>query len=160
MFVVGWTWIDRFDYTNSVISNSPQASKWTNWRTIMPVDKTELAKTYYRGLHTEYRDKLTTLMSIRLVIDTLKQKNIPFLMTYIDDLIFDQQWHITPAVTDLQEYILPYMTAFDNLNFVAWSKKNGYPITKIGHPLEEAHAAAGDYIIKVFDKQKTNVPAQ
>ena len=156
MFVIGWTWIDRFDYTNSIISNSPQASKWKNWRTIMPVDKTDLAKIYYQGLHTEYRDKLTTLMSIKLVIDTLNQKNIPFLMTYLDNLMFDQQWHLTPAVTDLQEYILPYMTTFDNLNFVDWSKKNGYPITKIGHPLEEAHHAAGDYMIKVFDKQKTN----
>jgi hypothetical protein len=160
MFVVGWTWIDRFDYTNSTISNSPQASKWTNWRTIMPVDETKLAKTYYQSLHTEYRDKLTTLMSIRLVIDTLKQKNIPFLMTYMDELIFDQQWNITPAVTDLQEYVLPYMTTFDNLNFVSWSKKNGYPITKIGHPLEEAHAVAGDYMIKVFDTQNTSGLAQ
>jgi hypothetical protein len=156
MFVVGWTWIDRFDYTNSTISNDPIQSKWNNWRTIMPVDKTKLAKTYYQVLHTEYRDKLTTLMSIRLVIDTLKQKNIPFLMTYIDDLIFDQRWHTTPAVIDLQEYIKPYMTTFDNLNFVGWSKKNGYPITKIGHPLEAAHAAAGKYMINVFDTQKTN----
>jgi hypothetical protein len=70
--------------------------------------------------------------------------------------MFDRQWHLTPAVTDLQEYILPYMTTFDNLNFVDWSKKNGYPITKIGHPLEAAHHAAGDYVIKVVDKQNTN----
>jgi hypothetical protein len=152
MFVVGWTWIDRFDYTNSTISNDPIQSKWTNWRTIMPVDETSLAKTYYQGLHTEYRDKLTNLISIRVVIDTLKQKNIPFLMTYMDDLIFDQRWHITPAVTDLQEYILPYMTTFDNLNFVDWSKKNGYPITKIGHPLEEAHCAAGKYLINIWEQ--------
>jgi hypothetical protein len=48
------------------------------------------------------------------------------------------------------------MTTFDNLNFVDWSKKNGYPITKIGYPLEAAHRAAGDYVIKVFDKQNTN----
>jgi hypothetical protein len=157
LFVIGWTWIDRFDFTNSQIYNQPLAAQWSNWHTIMPVDTTALAKTYYQGLHTEYRDKLTTLMSIRLVIDTLTQKNIPFLMTYMDDLIFDQQWHITPAVTDLQEYVKPYMTTFDNFNFVGWSKKNGYPISKIGHPLEEAHAAAGDYIIKVFDTQKTNV---
>jgi hypothetical protein len=156
VFVIGWTWIDRFDYTNSIISNDPQASKWENWRTLMPIDTTELATTYYKGLHTEYRDKLTTLMSIKLVIDTLNQKNIPFLMTYMDDLIFDQRWHITPAVTDLQEYVLPYMTNFDNLNFIDWSKKHGYHITKIGHPLEEAHAAAGKYIIKVFDKQRIN----
>jgi hypothetical protein len=154
MFVVGWTWIDRFDYTNSTISNNPIQSKWCNWRTIMPVDETALAKTYYQGLHSEYRDKLTTLMSIRLVIDTLKQKNISFIMTYMDDLIFDQRWHITPAVADLQEYILPYMTTFDNLNFVNWSKKNRYPITNIGHPLEAAHQAAGKHMITLFNKQK------
>jgi hypothetical protein len=160
LFVVGWSWIDRFDYTNSIISNNPVASKWNNWRTIMPIDKTPLAKTYYQGLHTEYRDKLTTLMSIRLVIDTLRQKNIPFVMTYMDDLIFDQQWHVTPAVLDLQAYVKPYMTRFDNLNFLDWSKKNGYPITKIGHPLEQAHKAAGDYMIKIFDTQKTGAPVQ
>jgi hypothetical protein len=155
LFVIGWTWIDRFDYANSIISNDYENS-WNNWHTILPVDDTVLAKIYYRGLHTEYRDKLTTLMSIRLIIDTLKQKNIPFLMTYMDDLIFDQQWNTTVAVLDLQEYIKPYMTTFDNLNFVNWSKKNGHPITNIGHPLEAAHRAAGDYIIKVFDTQKTN----
>jgi hypothetical protein len=160
MFVIGWTWIDRFDYTNSIISNSPVESKWNNWRTIMPVDKTDLAKIYYQVLHTEYRDKLTTLMSIRLVIDTLKQKNIPFLMTYMDDLIFDQRWHITPAVTDLQEYVQPYMTTFNNHNFIEWSKKNGYPITDLGHPLEAAHHAAGEYMLNVFDRQKTNGQVQ
>ena len=156
LFVVNWTWIDRFDYTHLTISNDPIASTWNNWHTIMPVDETVLAKTYYQELHTEYRDKLTTLMSIRLVIDTLRQKNIPFIMTYMDDLMFDQRWNTTPAVIDLQEYIKPYMTTFDNHTFVDWSKKNGYPITKIGHPLEEAHAAAGDYMIKVFDKQNTS----
>jgi hypothetical protein len=156
LFVIGWTWIDRFDYTHLTISNDPIASTWNNWHTIMPVDETVLAKTYYQELHTEYRDKLTTLMSIRLVIDTLRQKNIPFIMTYMDDLMFDQRWNTTPAVIDLQEYIKPYMTTFDNHTFVDWSKKNGYPITKIGHPLEEAHAAAGDYMIKVFDKQNTS----
>ena len=160
LFVIGWTWIDRFDYNNSTISNHPVASKWNNWRTIMPIDTTPLAKTYYKELHTEYRDKLTTLMSIKLVIDTLNQKNIPFIMTYMDDLMFDQRWNTTPAVADLQEYVQPHVTSFDNLNFVNWSKKNGYPITEIGHPLEAAHAAAGNYMIKVFDKQKTNALTQ
>jgi hypothetical protein len=151
LFVIGWTWIDRFDYTNSIVSNNYEKS-WSNWHTILPIDDTLLAKTYYQELHTEYRDKLTTLMSIRLIVDTLKQKNIPFLMTYMDDLIFDQQWNTTVAVLDLQEYIKPYMTTFDNLNFVNWSKKNGHPITNIGHPLEAAHRAAGDYMIKVYNK--------
>ena len=150
LFVIGWTWIDRFDYIDV-------HDHWggTQWSTIMPVDTTPLAKTYYQTLHSEYRDKLTTLMSIRLVIDTLKQKGIPFIMTCMDDLIFDQRWHSTPAVTDLQEYIKPYMTTFDGQTFLDWSRANNYSISTTLHPLETAHQAAADYMIKVFGRQNT-----
>jgi hypothetical protein len=125
------------------------------WSTIMPVDTNDVANTYYKNLHSEIRDKLTTLMSVRLVIDTLKQKGCPFIMTYMDDLLFDQRWHTTPAITDLQNYIQPHMTTFEGMNFQQWSKKNGHPITPVGHPLESAHRAAGELMIKVVDKQNT-----
>jgi hypothetical protein len=125
------------------------------WSTIMPVDTTDIANTYYKNLHSETTDKLITLMSVRLVIDTLKQKGCPFIMTYMDDLMFDQRWHTTPAITDLQDYIRPHMTTFEGTNFQQWSKKNGHAITDIGHPLESAHAAAGELMIKVFDTQNT-----
>jgi hypothetical protein len=155
LFAVGWTWIDRFDYypvNPTSISRSP-------WRTIMPVDTDDLAKVYYRDMHSEYRDKFTCLSYIKLAIDTLNQKGIPFIMTYMDNLLFDQRWHTTPAVLDLQEYIKPYMTQFEGKSFLEWSRNQGHPETTAWHPLEEAHAAAGEYMIKVFDKQKTNDPA-
>jgi hypothetical protein len=150
LFVIGWTYIDRFDYVNTETSN-----KWPGmpWSTLMPIDTDAVAKTYYRDLHSEIRDKLATLMSIRVVIDSLKQKNCPFVMTYMDDLMLDQRWNTTPAITDLQEYIRPHMTTFEGMNFQQWSKKNGHPTTAIGHPLESAHAAAGELIIKVVDTQ-------
>lgn len=154
LFVINWTFIDRFDYFDI---NNPTRFFNNTWSTIMPVDETDIAKTYYKDLHSEIRDKLTTLMSIKLVLDTLQQKNCPFVMTYMDDLIFDKQWHTTPAITDMQDYILPHMTTFDGLNLQQFAKKNGYPITSIGHPLEQAHAAAGELMIKVFDTQNTNV---
>ena len=81
-------------------------------------------------------------------------------MTYIDELLFDQQWNTSPAVKYLQTYVRPYMTTFDGQNFLDWSRKNGYPETESWHPLEAAHSGAGEYMIKVFDKQKTNDPAQ
>ena len=151
-FVIGWTYIDRFDYINV---DDPEKWRGMPWSTLMPIDTTDVSHTYYKNLHSEIRDKLTTLMSVRLVIDTLKQKSCPFIMTYMDDLMFDRRWHTTPAITDLQDYIRPHMTTFEGLNFQQWSKKNGYPITAIGHPLEQAHAAAGELIIKVFDTQNT-----
>jgi hypothetical protein len=152
LFVVGWTWIDRFDYypaDPTILSRSP-------WRTIMPIDTDALAKTYYRDLHSEYRDKFTCLSYIKLAIDTLNQKKIPFIMTYMDGLLFDQQWHATPAVIDLQKYVKSHMTTFENQSFLEWSRAHGYPETTAWHPLEEAHAVAGKYMINVFDTQKTN----
>lgn len=141
LFVVGWTWIDRFDYYPATLSPSL-------WRTIMPVDTDELAKVYYRDIHSEYRDKFTCLSYIKLAIDTLNQKGIPFMMTYMDNLLFDQRWHTTPAVLDLQDYVKPYMTTFEGQSFLEWSRNQGYPVSEKWHPLEAAHRAAADYLIK------------
>ena len=152
LFVINWTFIDRFDY---FMLDNPNKFYDNEWATLMPIDETDLAKTYYKQFHSELRDKLTTLMSVKLVVDTLKQKNCPFIMTYMDDLMFDKRWHTTPAITDIQDYILPHMTRFDGLNLQQWTKKNGYPITSIGHPLEQAHAAASQLMIKVFGTQNT-----
>lgn len=159
-YVIGWSWIDRFDYTNSDISNRPILARWQNWRTIMPNDPEELASTYYKELHSEFRDKLSSLMYIKLVIDTMKQKGKSFLMTYQDDLLFDQKWNHTPAVIELQNFTKPYMTDFEGQTFLQWSKSQGHKISPALHPLESAHLAAADYLITVVDKQKTNDPVQ
>ena len=140
LYVVGWTWIDRFDYASSTDDH---------WKTIMPIDDDAVARTYYRDIHSEYRDKLTTLISMRLVIDTLKQKGYPFIMTYMDDLTFDTQWHTTPAILELQDYVRPHMTRFEGKSFLEWSRSKGYPETTRWHPLEEAHSVAADYILEL-----------
>ena len=159
-FVIGWTWIDRFDFASSSISNDPLLSRWTNWQTLMPVDDSELAHAYYRGLHSEFRDKLVSLINIKLVIDTLNQKRIPFLMTYMDELLFDQRWNHTPAVVELQNFIKPYMTQFEEKTFLDWSISKGFAISPTLHPLDTAHTVAADYMINIFDKQKIIVPTQ
>ena len=51
------------------------------------------------------------------------------------------------------EEVYSQMAKFDNMDFLSWSRKNKYPISDSWHPLEEAHLAAADYMIKVFDKQ-------
>jgi hypothetical protein len=131
IYVIGWSWIDRFDYT------SPTTKKWV---TILPTDSDTSAKFYYKNLHSQYRDNLTTLMYIKLAIDTLKSKNVRFIMTYIDDLIFEDRWYRTPAVKYLQNYIKPYLTNFDGDTFLNWSLKNNYSISPLGkHPLDTAH---------------------
>ena len=154
-YVIGWSWIDRFDFTNSTINNHPIVGKWKNWQTLVPVDRDDIAEMYYKELHSEYRDKLCSLMYIKLVIDSLQQRRIPFLMTYQDNLLFDQQWNHTPAVLDLQNQIKPYMMDFEGKTFLEWSRDKGFEISSNMHPLEPAHSAAADYMITVVDKQNT-----
>jgi hypothetical protein len=84
-FVIGWTWVDRFDYYDPENNNK----FGTPWSTIVPNNDSALAKTYYQELHSELSDKFTCLSYIQLAITMLKQKNIPFIMTYLDELVFD-----------------------------------------------------------------------
>jgi hypothetical protein len=146
-YIISWSWIDRFDYTDSDTNK---------WQTIMPVDNNSTAQVYYRDIHSQFRDKLTTLMNIKIVIDTLKQHNCPFIMTYMDELIFETEWHTNRAIKDLQDYVCPHMTTFNGKTFLEWSRKNNYPESTHWHPLEVAHSAAKDYMIKVFDTKNTN----
>jgi hypothetical protein len=154
IFVISWSWIDRYDYYNSIAS--PVTIEKGEWTIMTPGDQNKLAQTYYRELHSEYRDKLTSLSYIKLAIDTLNQHGIQFIMTYMDNLIVDQRWNTTPAVLLLQSQVTPYLTTFDGKTFLDWSRDHGYKESAQWHPLEEAHSSAADYMIKVFDTQKTN----
>ena len=49
-------------------------------------------------------------------------------------------------VKELQNYIKPYMTKFEDLTFLNWAKKKGFPISETLHPLEAAHQAAFELI--------------
>lgn len=146
-FIISWSWIDRFDYKHD-------CNAWPFWNTIRPNNQDHASNMYYKNLHSEYADKLVNLIYIKLVIDTLKQNNVPFLMTYVDDLLFDKRWHLSPAVESLQSYVLPFMTQFDGKSFLEWSKDQGFAISEKWHPLESAHRAAASHMIKFFDKQK------
>ena len=147
LVVVDWSWVDRFDYVKS-------ADPWQPWGTLRPSEANEESRLYYKHLHSEYRDKLVTLLYIRTVIDTLTAKSIPFIMTYEDDLMFDQRWHTSPAVAELQNYIQPHMTTFNGQTFLNWSRSLGYPESATQHPLEQAHRSAADLILTAFDRQK------
>jgi hypothetical protein len=148
VFVIGWTWIDRFDYT-TIPTDPTVGSEFIGeevWKTVMPIDTDSRASNYYRDLHSQYRDKLTNLVYIKTAIDTLNQKGIPFIMTYMDNILFETQWHFTSAIEHLQNYIQPYMTSFEGHTFLEFSKEKGFPISETLHPLEPAHQAAFELI--------------
>lgn len=138
VYVIGWTYMDRFDYLAHDKENWPG----TPWKTVLPSDQEQSAQCYYKNFHSQFKDKLCTLIYIKTAIDILKQKNIPFIMTYVDNLIFETEWHTNSVIIELQNYIRPYMTMFDGETFLEFTRKNRYPISVGNHPLESAHQAA------------------
>lgn len=142
-FVINWTFIDRFDYVNSKES----------WDTVLPGHSDALTQLYYKNFHSEYRDKLTTLSMMKLCVDTMLQNNINFVMTYMDDLIFNSQWHISPAVTLLQNYLKSHCVKFDDCNFITYAQGLGHSVTPSGHLLESGHQACFEYAKINFFKE-------
>jgi hypothetical protein len=147
VFVVNWSFIDRYDYTaDNYVGDHWDPINNEFWHTIRPTSVDRTSTTYYQNLHSQLCDKLKTLTYIKCVIDSLIQRNIPFIMTYIDNLIFETEWHTTPAISDLQSYVRSYMTTFDNKTFLEFSKEKGFPISETLHPLEDAHQSAFELI--------------
>ena len=154
LYVINWTWIDRFDYIN-------QDNSSNRWKTLRPNTscdgQEQLADYYYRNLHSQYRDKLATLMHIKLCIDSLQQTGHEFIMTYVDDLMLETEWHTSPAVSTLQEYIRPHLRQFNGLNMLEYSREHGHAFGPQAHPLESAHEDLFQYALANFavDKIKT-----
>jgi hypothetical protein len=137
LFVIGWTWIDRFDYTDTE----------DRWHTLLPNDTGSVARTYYRDLHSQYRDKLTNLIIMRDTVSVLEKHGIPYVMTCMDELIMEQKWHATTAVTQAQDFLGARLSDFDGTNFLGWSERQGFDISATMHPLEQAHRAAADLML-------------
>ena len=146
LVMVNWSWIDRFDY----MTDENQA------RTLRPGEDTELERFYYKNLHSEMFDKFRNLVTIWASITWLRERNIPFIMTIMDQLLLDDQWHVVPSMVDMQNEIRKYLTWFpENRTFLEWSRANGYPESEGWHPLEEAHAQAAEIMLPII-KSKIN----
>lgn len=146
--IIGWTWIERFDYIDPAADTNAAPMPWN---TICPQSPGVDASCYYRYLHSELRDKLASLIYINTAIDLLKQRDIPFVMTYIDNTVMDQTWHAPTSVTYLQKQVLPHLTRFDDMDFLTWSRANHFPISTALHPLEQAHTAASEIMMPIID---------
>ena len=60
------------------------------------------------------------------------------------------------AITKLQQQVCPYITMFDNMSFLEWSKHKGFELGPNGHPLEKAHIEAAKYINTIITKESQN----
>ena len=91
------------------------------------------------------------MQTIYAVQKFLDDKGVANVQTYMDYLLFDQEWHAPDYIKELQKLVQPEMQLFDDKNFLDWSKEKHFDITEqYWHPLEEAHHAAADYWKEVY----------
>jgi len=137
LYVINWTWIDRFDFVD--LNNREK------WETLRPGRGNHAhGDFYYRYLHSELRDKLHVMQLIKLVTLELLASGCPFIMCYMDDLIFDQRWHTTPGMRKQQEFMRPLMLHWQDdqqqpVNWSLWAVKQGHAVTHSNHLLESGH---------------------
>jgi len=139
-FVINWTWLDRFDFIDPLHEY---------WNTLRPDGNTHEHQLYYRYFYNQYHTVLTNGSYISSTISILKQHNIKFIMTLMDETLLedvDPNWQLPRPVKLLQDNIKDYITKFNNKTFLEFTKEKGFPISETLHPLEDAHQAAFELI--------------
>lgn len=149
LFVIQWTFIDRFDYCDP--NGRLAGHRGNDYLALCPRDHTAESDFYYRTLHSEYRDKITNIGYIKNALDLLLEKRCRFVMTCVDDLIWCRRFHSSPALRHWQDQIGAHSTFFDGTNFLEWSRRQGFEISAQGHPLEPAHEAAAELMLPAID---------
>ena len=143
IFLINWTYIDRFDHGGSM------PTVRAGWESITPTQTTSRAEFYYRNLHSEFKDKLTSLIYVKTAVDWLHSKHIPFVMTNMDPLLLSTEHNCPTYVQELQQVVAPYMHTFEGQDFLNWSHSQGFEISATRHPLTDAHAAAAKIMLPV-----------
>lgn len=145
-YVINWSWIDRFEYIGRLWVNKSMApgrsGECDGWCSTLPGKNNKESEFYYKNFYSDVDAKLSNLMYINTALQALLDNNCKFIMTYMDHLLFDKQWHCTASIDYLQNQIQPHTTSYNGKTFLEWSRMNQYPESKDWHPLEEAHKNA------------------
>ena len=156
--VINWTWTNRWDFY--IVEHE-------TWITLGPTCVPEklkdlVARTEAEDMIDFYQhransslvwNKTRNLQTIYATQCYMRQHNIVSIQTYMDDQLFDTQFHAPDYIRELQQLVKPSMENFQGLNFVDWSKQNGYAVSKQGmHPLEDAHISACELWIERYSQ--------
>jgi hypothetical protein len=145
IFVINWTWIDRFDYVDQ---NG-------YWKTLRPAEENQEQIFYYRHLHSQLCDTISKASYIVSAAEHLNSLKCPYIMTYMDyNLLMpiDLNWHDPRYLEVLQSKLHKILLNFDGKNFLDWSNNHKHKISDTWHPLNSAHLAAADYWLPAVEK--------
>ena len=157
LYIVNWSWFERFDYVDI------ETDLWT---TTHPQHEDKLDHYFYRNLDSDIWNLHRNLQQIHSTISLLKQNNVNFIMTCLDNSYLSDLKDFRPgtqsnivwtrAISSLQEQVLPHIVDFEGMSFLEWSKHKGFELGPNGHPLEKAHIEAAKYINTIITKESQN----
>lgn len=150
LYVIHWPIAVRFEYVNrnddTWVQVNPNAV--LNGTT----ESAQVQKFYYQYVNSLLGDKWQALFMIWAASQALQQSQHRYSMTAVDDFLFDTKWHNPNYIHFLQEQCKSELTWFDDLPFHTWAKKQNFAIGPGGHPLEDAHLAAKNYLKKHYQQ--------
>jgi hypothetical protein len=148
VFLINWTWIDRYDYID----------REENWQTLRPANENHLQRFYYQNLHSQMVDIIQDATYIVAAAKHLQGLQIPYIMTYMDNLLFEpvnSACQNLKYVESLQHKLRNILVDFGDTNFLDWSYKNNFAVSERWHPLEEAHQGAANYWLPIIQNLLT-----
>ena len=146
--VINWTWMNRWDFYivehETWITLGPSCVPEKLKHLVERTEAQDMIDFYrHRANSSLIWNKIRNLQTIYSVQTYLKHKKIVSVQTYMDDCLFQDDFHAPDYIKEFQNLVKPGMESFQGLNIVDWSKKNGFAVTDPGlHPLEDAHAVA------------------
>ena len=84
-------------------------------------------------------------------IEALKSTQHVWSITTVDDFYLHTDFHNPPYVEFLQNQCASHIQWFDDMPFQTWAEKNSFAKGPGGHPLEQAHWAAFEYMKKYYE---------
>lgn len=145
IYLINWTWIDRMDYVDDDV-HPWQA--WA-WQSVMPGDQGHFGKLYFKNYHAQIKDQVNSLILIHQAISELQRRSLPFVMTYMDELIIEKFYPSNHGLAQMRDHVMQYLVSFQGQNFLQWSESLGYEISDKAHPLQQAHQSAAEYMLPV-----------
>jgi len=156
--VINWTWMQRWDFYVSA------ADAWTTLGpTCVPVKLTQYwSQDQAAGVIDFYSqhagnsilwNRWRNLQTISSVQNYLLAQGIVNIQTCMDSMLYDTKYHAPDYIQTLQQLTQPQMQSFEGVDFLTWSRQQGYTVTEPGwHPLEAAHLAAQDLWLDTYQQ--------
>jgi hypothetical protein len=153
IYIIHWPSAIRFEYVDKENDNWVQLNP--NSIIFGNQYSNSIQKLYYQHINSLLLDKWHTLLIIYAAIQALDKTNHQYVLTTVDDFLFDTKFHNPLYVEFLQKACKDKIYWFDNKTFTKWSTDHNFKFGRYGHPLEKAHQAAFEYFEPVFNQLLT-----